>query len=191
MGSSCSREASKPPKGLDAAPTKSEAYIVLPEAAGAGLAATLAVAEQEPLLAVLDKLAHDQRVLQLLTAFISQRCMLFGDDSEHSHAEAKAHAEYRALFERCLAAVLKRAGLAEARFAVLMAQEIERGSVEAQAIMDFATAADDFVRLAPAAAVAHSPLPPPTGPAHALFLGHCEGLTLVLPCGGGSWRSGR
>ena len=81
------------------------------------LGATAALAAQDPLLAVLDKLSHDEQILTRLHSFVSSHCERFEDEGEQRHA---LHDRYRRLFEDGLASVLYRARLTPWRFAELM-----------------------------------------------------------------------
>ena len=116
-----------------------------PQPAQPALGATAALAAQDTLLAVLDKLSHDEQILNRLHAFVSRHC-------EHFEAEGEQrlvlHDEYKRLFEDGLASVLYRARISPSRFAELMEAAVANGSAEAHAIQAMATAVDDYAAFA-------------------------------------------
>ncbi len=103
--------------------------------------------QQLALLAVLEGLAHDAHVREALEGFVTKHCELFPPDSE---AEiplvcTEIHTSYQKLFERSLERILTTANLTTDVFAALMQTAVDAGLGQADAILDFAAAADDFV----------------------------------------------
>lgn len=102
-------------------------------------------ADPSKLLAVLESLAHGHKVQELLHSYICRCCTLFSEGEEEPLVCTEVHAGYRELFERCLQLVLRDAAIDELQFAQLMQLAVAGGSSEADLILDFSAAADDYL----------------------------------------------